>query len=280
MSKKALGKGLKALISDDEVFGGERLAYIDIERIETNPFQPRLHFDEESLNELANSIKEKGVLQPIVVYKKEKGAGYTLVVGERRLRASIKAGLKKIPAIIKKLKDKDLIGLAVLENLQREDLNPMELSEALYKMNKKMEMSQEEIGKILGIDRASVSNYIRLKNLEERTQKALFEEKISMGHAKVLLQLKEKEKENLFLKEIINKGLSVRELEKMISSSKEHKRKKGKKEEDLYFKSLEEELKTYLGSVVKINKKKRGGEIKILFKNMEELDKIIKYFKE
>jgi len=280
VSKKALGKGLKALISDDEVFGGERLAYIDIERIETNPFQPRLHFDEESLNELANSIKEKGVLQPIVVYKKEKGAGYTLVVGERRLRASIKAGLKKIPAIIKKLKDKDLIGLAVLENLQREDLNPMELSEALYKMNKKMEMSQEEIGKILGIDRASVSNYIRLKNLEERTQKALFEEKISMGHAKVLLQLKEKEKENLFLKEIINKGLSVRELEKMISSSKEHKRKKGKKEEDLYFKSLEEELKTYLGSVVKINKKKRGGEIKILFKNMEELDKIIKYFKE
>jgi ParB family chromosome partitioning protein len=229
VSKKALGKGLKALISDEEVFDGERLAYIDIERIETNPFQPRLYFDEESLDELANSIKEKGVIQPVVVYKKDRGEGYTLVVGERRLRASIKAGLKKIPAIIKKLKDKDLIGLAVLENLQREDLNPMELSEALYKMNKKMEMSQEEIGKILGIDRASVSNYIRLKNLDKKTQQALFDEKISMGHAKVLLQLKEKEKEVFFLKEIINKGLSVRELEKAIVSVKEVKRKTGKK---------------------------------------------------
>jgi ParB family chromosome partitioning protein len=280
VSKKALGKGLKALISDEEVFDGERLAYIDIERIETNPFQPRLHFDEESLEELANSIKEKGVIQPVVVYKKDRGEGYTLVVGERRLRASIKAGLKKIPAIIKKLKDKDLIGLAVLENLQREDLNPMELSEALYKMNKKMEMSQEEIGKILGIDRASVSNYIRLKNLDKKTQQALFDEKISMGHAKVLLQLKEKEKEVFFLKEIINKGLSVRELEKAIVSVKEVKRKTGKKEEDFYFKALEEELKTYLGAIVRIKKKKKGGEINIKFKNMEELDKIIKYFKE
>jgi ParB family chromosome partitioning protein len=280
VSKKALGKGLKALISDEEVFDGERLAYIDIERIETNPFQPRLYFDEESLDELANSIKEKGVIQPVVVYKKDRGEGYTLVVGERRLRASIKAGLKKIPAIIKKLKDKDLIGLAVLENLQREDLNPMELSEALYKMNKKMEMSQEEIGKILGIDRASVSNYIRLKNLDKKTQQALFDEKISMGHAKVLLQLKEKEKEVFFLKEIINKGLSVRELEKAIVSVKEVKRKTGKKEEDFYFKALEEELKSYLGAIVRIKKKKKGGEINIKFKNMEELDKIIKYFKE
>ncbi len=280
MSKKALGKGLKALISDEEVFDGERLAFIDIERIETNPFQPRIVFDEESLKELTESIKEKGVLQPIVVYKKEKGDGYTLIVGERRLRASIKAGLKKIPAIIKKIKGKDLLGLAVLENIQREDLNPMELSEALYKMNKELEMNQEEIGKILGIDRASVSNFIRLKNLDKKTQKALLDKKITMGHAKVLLQLKEKEIELTLLKEIIDKDLSVRELEKKISSYKKTGKKSKKKEKDMYFKALEEEIRSHIGAIVKIKKGKKGGEIKILFKNMEELDKIIKILKE
>jgi len=133
----------------------------------------------------------------------------------------------------------------------------MELSEALYKMNKQLEMSQEEIGKILGIDRASVSNYIRLKNLEEKSQQALFDEKISMGHAKVLLQLKDKEKEKKLLQEIIKKGLSVREVEKIVAANVKKNKKQLKKDKDLYFTALEDELKTHLGFNVKIKKGKK-----------------------
>jgi len=280
VSRQALGKGLKALISDDSFFKQERLAYIDIERIKRNPHQPRTNFDEDNLNELADSIKQNGVLQPIIVVKNENDT-FTLVVGERRLRASKIAGLKKIPSVIKKLSKKDLIGLSVLENVQREELNPIEISEALYKMNKNMNIDQNHISKILGINRASVSNYIRLNNLTQKSKNALLDEKITMGHAKVLLQLDTKEEELAFLNKIIKEKLSVRQLEKFIKDKKKTKIKQRKKQNDLYLKSLEEDLKSFIGFPVKIKINKRGGgELKIKYKNKEQFEHLIKFFKE
>ncbi len=276
VKKKALGKGLKALIDDDFLMKKERYALIDIDRIKENPLQPRKKFDEEKIKELASSIKERGVLQPIVVVKSNDD--FLLVVGERRLRASKLAGLKKIPAIIREFEEKDLLINAVLENLQRENLNPVEISDALFEMNKKMNMTQEEIGKLLGIDRATVSNFIRLQNLAKEAKEALIAGKITLGHAKVLLQLENKDKEPSIVKEIISRKLSVRELEKLIKGEK--KRKKGEKEEDLYFKALEDELKTYVGTGVKIKKKRKGGEIVFIFKNDDDLISFINKLKE
>jgi len=276
VKKKALGKGLKALIDDDFLMKKERYALIDIDRIKENPLQPRKKFDEEKIKELASSIKERGVLQPIVVVKSKDD--FLLVVGERRLRASKLAGLKKIPAIIREFEEKDLLINAVLENLQREDLNPIEISNALFEMNKKMNMKQEEIGKLLGIDRATVSNFIRLQNLGKETKEALIAGKITLGHAKVLLQLENKNKESSMVKEIINRNLSVRELEKLIKGEK--KKKRSKKEDDLYFKALEDELKSYVGTGVKIKKKRRGGEIVFKFGTDEALISFVNKFKE
>ncbi len=277
MPKKiALGKGLKALIEDDSLLKKERFALIDIDRIKENPLQPRRIFNEDKLKELALSIKEKGVLQPVVVVKSKED--FILVVGERRLRASKIAGLKKIPAIIREFNEKDLLINAVLENIQREDLNPLEISDALFEMNKKMNMKQEEIGKLLGIDRATVSNLIRLQNLGDFAKKALSEGKISLGHAKVLLQLNDKEKEEVLVREIIKKDLSVRALENELKKGK--KRKEKRKEEDLYFKALEDELKSYTGLSVKIKKKSRGGEIVFKFKTDKELVSFVNKLKE
>ncbi len=274
--KRALGKGLKALIEDDSLLKKERFALIDIDRIKENPLQPRKIFDEDKLKELALSIKEKGVLQPVVVVKSKDD--FILVVGERRLRASKLAGLKKIPAIIREFSEKDLLINAVLENIQREDLNPLEISDALFEMNKKMNMKQEEIGKLLGIDRATVSNFIRLQNLGSFAKKALSEGKISLGHAKVLLQLSDKEKEDALVREIIKKDLSVRALENELKRVKKIKGKR--KEEDLYFKALEDELKSHTGLSVKIKKKSRGGEIVFKFKTDKDLVNFVNKLKE
>ncbi len=274
--KRALGKGLKALIEDDSLLKKERFALIDIDRIKENPLQPRKVFDEDKLKELALSIKEKGVLQPVVVVKSKDD--FILVVGERRLRASKLAGLKKIPAIIREFSEKDLLINAVLENIQREDLNPLEISDALFEMNKKMNIKQEEIGKLLGIDRATVSNFIRLQNLGSFAKKALSEGKISLGHAKVLLQLSDKEKEDALVREIIKRDLSVRSLENELKKVKKIKRKR--KEEDLYFKALEDELKSHTGLSVKIRKKSRGGEIVFKFKTDKDLVNFVNKLKE
>lgn len=274
--KRALGKGLKALIEDDSLLKKERYALIDIDRIKENPLQPRKKFDEQKLQELALSIKERGVLQPVVVVKSKDD--FILVVGERRLRASKIAGLKKIPAIIREFNEKDLLINAVLENIQRENLNPLEISDALFEMNKKMNLKQEEIGKLLGIDRATVSNFVRLQNLGETAKKALAEGRISLGHAKVLLQLDNKEKENFLVEEIIKRELSVRALEKELKKVKVKKKKK--REEDLYFKALEEEIKSHTGLSVKIKKKSKGGEILLKFKTDKDMIGFINKLKE
>lgn len=280
MSKSVLGRGLHSLIGDnDSPTASERMAYIDVDLLETNPHQPRQVFSEEALRELADSIKENGLLQPIVVTHKEGGGeGFTIVVGERRWRATQLLGLKKIPAIIREVSRKKLAGLALLENLQRQDLNPVEISESLHKMNKELNLNQEEIAKVLGMDRTSISNYIRLKNLSPESTKALLDEHITMGHAKVLLQVGNGEKERTLLSETLAKHLSVRDLEKRVQSLGRPARKKQEKE--LYLSSLEEELRSYVGLPVSITPKKRGGSITIRYKNEKEFEQIIQSLKE
>ncbi len=279
MSKKrGLGRGLSALIKDETIFSEERLAFIDVDLITPNPYQPRKNFDEESLEKLSQSIKKDGVIQPIVVVKN--GENFTLVVGERRWRAAKRAGLKKIPAILKNISQNRLIEYALLENIHRENLNPIEKAESLKKMNEELGFTHEQIAEILSIDRTSVTNLLRLLSLPDYIKKALEEGKISVGHGKALLSV-ENEKE---LKEIfsilIKNSLTVRELEKLIKSYKKKRgRKKSSKKTSLYLKSIEEELRSFVGKKVKIKPKKRGGVLEIHYKNDDELMDLIKFFK-
>ncbi len=276
--KRGLGRGLSALIKDETIFSEERLAFIDVDLITPNPYQPRKSFDEESLEKLAQSIKKDGVIQPIVVVKS--GENFTLVVGERRWRAAKKAGLKKIPAILKTIPEKKLIEYALLENIHRENLNPIEKAESLKKMNEELGFTHEQIAEILSIDRSSVTNLLRLLSLPDYIKKALEESKISIGHGKALLSVEDE----IALKEIfsvlIKNSLTVRELEKLIKSYKKKRgRKKSTQKTSLYLKSLEEEIRSFVGKKVKIKPKKRGGVLEIHYKNDDELMDLIKFFK-
>ncbi len=275
MSKKrGLGKGLSALIKDETIYSDERLAYIDVELLTPNPFQPRKDFDEESLEELSNSIKKQGIIQPIVVSKR--GTEFQIIVGERRWRAAKKAGLKKIPAIVKKVTEKELLEFALLENIHREDLNPIEKAESLYHMNTQLGLTHEDIANILSIDRSTVTNLIRLLKLPDFAKEALRKGEIKESHAEVLLSIKDE----TLLKELIElikrRKLSVRELERIAKSGKRGKRKIKK---DLYLKSLEEELSSVVGTKVKFKPKKRGGVLEIHYKTNDQLESLIKLLK-
>ncbi len=279
MSKKrGLGRGLSALIKDETIFSEERLAFIDVDLITPNPYQPRKNFDEESLEKLSQSIKKDGVIQPIVVVKN--GENFTLVVGERRWRAAKRAGLKKIPAILKNISQNRLIEYALLENIHRENLNPIEKAESLKKMNEELGFTHEQIAEILSIDRTSVTNLLRLLSLPDYIKKALEEGKISVGHGKALLSVEDEKELKEIFSILIKNSLTVRELEKLIKAYKKKRgTKKSSKKTSLYLKSIEEELRSFVGKKVKIKPKKRGGVLEIHYKNDDELMDLIKFFK-
>jgi ParB family chromosome partitioning protein len=277
MSKKqALGKGLNALIpTGGEEGGGPRGSFLcPVEQIRPNPDQPRKHFDEQSLESLAVTIKEKGVLQPLLV--RRVGNRYELIAGERRLRAAKKAGLEEVPVLIREAEESDRLELSVLENIQREDLNPIEEARAYKQMLDRLELTQEELARRVGKDRSSVANTVRLLQLPREIQEDIAVGRLSSGHARAILAL-DREVMQLKLWALIkDKGLSVREAEKRVHEMKEGKAGKEKPPAPLDpdMQTLQDELCQHFGTRVKIQTGKEGGKIQIRYSSAEELNRL------
>ncbi len=273
---KALGKGINALFSEIEKIEGETVEEIPLKEIRPNPYQPRKYFSEEGIADLKQSILEHGVLQPIIVRKSIKG--YEIVVGERRYRAAKAAGLKKIPAVVRSLTDEKMMELAVLENLQREDLTPIEEASAYQMLLDRLEITQEQLAKRLGKSRPHIANMVRLLSLPQEIQELIHEGKISMGHGRALLGIKDKKKIPSVVDKVIKEGLNVRQLEELIQQlnrnvSRETKKRKEKK--DVFLMEQENVLRERFGTTVKIKKGKRKGKIEIEFFSYDDLNRIL-----
>ena len=279
MAKRpALGKGLGALIPDIEKEDRKNFFSCGIEEIIPSKYQPRKGFDEGKLTELANSIKEKGIIEPLIVRKTD--GGYELIVGERRWRAAQRAGLKEVPVIVRDVTTAEATELALIENLQREDLNPLEEAEAYKRLMEEFHYTQEELAKRIGKDRATVANAVRLLKLPQEIKAHLADESISSGHARTLLGLNSPEEQKIACAKVIKNSLSVRETERLVKrlnvqGSKRDMDVKPASEEELHLGFLEETLKKFLGTQVRIPKKGRKGKIEIEFYSEEDLERII-----
>lgn len=270
-NKRGLGRGLQALIPEIDEESPKGVENIKISDIEPNQFQPRKHFDDESLKELSDSIKEHGIIQPIIVRKND--FGYQIVAGERRWRAAKLAGLKEVPAIVKDFDDQKVMEIALIENLQREDLNPIDEAKAYKSLMEQFNLTQEEISKRVGKSRSSIANSIRLLNLDDEVQNMLMEGKITTGHAKVILALQDAEKQNMIAKKIVDKNLNVRETENLIKEVTSSKKKK-RKESDAYIKEIEDNFCRFFGTKVKIIHGKNRGKILIEYYGEEDLSRL------
>jgi ParB family chromosome partitioning protein len=272
--KTVLGRGLDALIPEK----GEEVLHLEISRIfPGSGNQPRKTFREQSLNELAASIKEKGVLQPIIVSRAGDGS-FKLIAGERRWRAAQIAGLKKIPALVKNVASKDSLEIALIENIQREDLNPVETAEAFDKLIKDFNLTQEELSERVGKERATVTNYLRLLRLPEDIKTLIADGSITMGHARAILSIDKKAHQLDAARKIIKKGLSVRETESLAKNLSliADKKSKAKQHKDPQIASLEDKLIKSLGTKVRLHHKgKKGGKIEIEYYSLDELDRLL-----
>lgn len=270
MKRKVLGKGLEALIPNVEE--EERtLIEIDIDQIVPNRYQPRKNFDDARLEELATSIREQGVLQPIIVCKRD--SIYELIVGERRLRAAKKAGLTTIPAVLKEASAEEMLALALVENLQRDDLNPIEEAEAFRRLVEDFDLTQEDVAQRVGKDRSSITNYLRLLKLPEEIQQGLVDEKISMGHARAILGLKSREEQLELYRKIIARGLSVRQTENLVRETRTLQPPVSVPK-SVYIRNIEEKLKQHFQTKVSVMSKKGKGEIIIEYYSEDDLDRI------
>ena len=277
MSKRlGLGRGLNALIPGPEAEGqpAESLLFCPVSRITSNPVQPRKKFDEAALAALAETIKEKGVLQPLVV--RQSGSDYELIAGERRLRAARLAGLTEVPVIVRNASDQDCLMLALIENLQRTDLNPVEEARAYKDLQDRFGMTQEDMALRVGRDRSSVANSIRLLQLPREIQEDLVSGDLTAGHARPLLTLGNAVSQLRVRALIKGKNLSVRETEKLVLELKEGKEEKsaqpGPLDPDIQ--KIQDELRNYFGALVKIKTRKKGGRILIEYASVEEFDRI------
>ncbi|MDI6601578.1 MAG: ParB/RepB/Spo0J family partition protein [Thermoanaerobacteraceae bacterium] len=270
--KKGLGKGLQALIPETDSTSANE---ISLDEIITNESQPRKDFDEEALNSLTDSIKQYGVLQPILVTPID--GGYKIIAGERRYRAAKAAGLDKIPAVVRTITEEESMELALIENLQREDLNPIEEAIAYKTLMEEYSLTQEEIAKIIGKSRPAIANSLRLLNLDPRVRGLVENGKLSAGHAKALLGLESLGKQYELALKVISEDMSVRETEKMVSRLTENTKVKKIKDvkKDPFIKDIENRLERALGTKVLINKSKKGGKIYIEYYSDEELERII-----
>lgn len=271
---KGLGKGLNAFFND--VSKEETVQEIKIKDLRPNPYQPRKTFQQESIDELKDSIIEHGILQPLVVRKSIKG--YEIVVGERRFRAAKEAKLETVPAVVRELSEQKMMELAVLENLQREDLNPIEEGLAYQTLMEKLKLTQEEVAKRLGKSRPHIANHIRLLSLPAKIQELISAGKISMGHGRALLGLRQKAKVPVLVEKVVNEGLNVRQLEKLIQQLNENvsrETKKPEKKKDVFIKEREHFLRERFGTTVNIKQNKNKGKIEIEFFSPEDLERIL-----
>lgn len=274
--RKALGKGLSALIPESlEKEDIERIQEIDIDLISPNPNQPRKIFEQDKLNELMESIKKYGVIQPIIV--KKDGEFYTIIAGERRWRACKNADIKTIPSIVRDIENKNASEIALIENIQREDLNPIDEANAYDFIMERYGITQEQVSNIVGKSRVYITNIMRLNNLDEYVKDKIIKNLISAGHGRALLSL-EKEKQKSITDIIIKDNLSVRDVEKLVRSLKKPRRKI-KPEKDKYIAYLEEMLTDKFSSKVNIRSNKNKGRIEIEYTGNDDLNRILELLK-
>ena len=290
--KGGLGKGLDSLITDKVNKPGaakdtsltpteNQAVMVPINKVEPNKEQPRKHFNEDALLELSESIKQMGIIQPIVV--QDRNSYYEIIAGERRWRAAKKAGLKKIPVIIKNYTEQEIVEISLIENIQREDLNPVEEAMAYKRLIDEFHLKQDEIAERVGKSRTAVTNAMRLLKLSEKVQQMLIDEMITAGHARAILSIADKEKQESIAMKVFDEKLSVRETEalvkRMLEPPKTAKKSKFSSAEDAIYESLEEKMKSIMGTRVQIHRKKNDkGKIEIEYYSKDELERIIDLF--
>lgn len=290
VKKTGLGKGLDSMIppkvvketmkemKSSESETGERI--LKINEVEPNKKQPRKFFNEEALKELSDSIKQHGIVQPLVVAKQKDY--YEIIAGERRWRAAKMAGLKEVPVVVKDYSPQEVMEIALIENIQREDLNPVEEAKAYQNLIKEYNLKQEEVADRVSKSRSAITNSLRLLKLEDQILDMLIEEEISSGHARTLLSLDDSGQQLMVAEKIVKDQLSVRDTEKLVKSINQPVKKVPKKElkNDFVYRDMEEKLKQKIGTKVKINRKSENkGKIEIEYYSQDELEKIVAYFK-
>ena len=277
MNRKALGRGLGALLSSDRTIDlGSEPSEVDLESIVPGPMQPRTHFDETSLQNLADSIKSHGVVQPLLVRRRD--GGFELIAGERRWRAAKLAGLTRVPVVVKEVPDESLLEIALIENIQREDLNPIEEAQAYRKLIDTVGLTQEALASRVGRDRSYITNYLRLLRLPEDLQQLVKEGRLSTGHARTILALSHPDQQRRLARQIIDGGLSVRATEQLVHRKLQESPAKGQpapRAVDPNIRAAETKLRRALGTQVKILMSEQGrGKVEISFFNNEDLDRI------
>jgi ParB family chromosome partitioning protein len=275
MSTQRLGRGLRALIPEVEPESGDTeggVQQIPLELIEPNPFQPRQIFDEEKLAELAESISELGLLEPVLV--RRQGKGYQLIAGERRVRAARMAGLTEVPALIREFGDLEVMQVALIENLQREDLNPIEEAEGYRRLMEEFGFTQSQAAQAVGKKRSSIANALRLLSLDEEERKLVADGLLSVGHAKVLLGVSNKKKRAELAKKVVAQDLSVRQLEELVKKPEGATRRRTKmKSPELV--ELEDDLQRRFGTKVTVTYRKGAGKIAIEYYSDDELERLL-----
>jgi ParB family chromosome partitioning protein len=285
--KKGLGKGLDIMIPERIIETEEpktenvsRETLVHISDIEPNKSQPRKKFDEDALQELAESIKQYGVIEPLIVQKRDKY--YEIIAGERRWRAARIAGLKEVPVIIKDYTPQEIVEIALIENIQREDLNPIEEAMAFHRLIQEFHLKQDELAERVSKSRAAVTNSMRLLKLDERVQQMLIDDMLSGGHARAILPIEDNEKQYNTACKIFDEKLSVRETEKLVKqllSDKPQKQLAATRENDFIYRDLEEKIRKIVGTKVSIQQKQKNkGKIEIEYYSEDELERIIELF--
>lgn len=280
---RGLGRGLSALIPEDEekseviikevVVKEPAEIKVRISQVEPNKEQPRKMFDEDSLIELSESIKQYGILQPLLVQKKDDY--YEIIAGERRWRAAKLAGIKEIPIVVKEYSEREAMEIALIENIQREDLNPIEEAQAYQRLIKDYNLKQDEVAEKVSKSRASITNSLRLLKLDKRVQEMVMEGKLSNGHARTIINIEDKEKQFMIAQKIFDENLSVREVEKLMRELEKPEKVLKKPENDFIYRDFEEKISKLLETNVKIkNKENNKGKIEINYYSQEELERI------
>jgi ParB family transcriptional regulator, chromosome partitioning protein len=277
--RPALGRGLSALIPDTPAPAlTDRALEVDSDLLRPNKFQPRTHMDDERIEELTRSIRANGIIQPIIVRRVD--SGYEIIAGERRWRAAQRAGLLKVPVVVRDVPEDRLLAVALIENIQREDLNPIEEAHAYRRLVDEFHLTQEQIADAVGRDRSSVANFLRLLRLPQEVRSNLASGALSMGHARALLALSDEVSQLQLARDIVAGNLSVRETEALIRKAQAPPAEKPEPKKDVHTRAAEDKLRLALGTRVRIVRRGKGGKVEVDFANEDELQRIYEYLTE
>lgn len=280
--KLALGRGLDALIPeyDPAADSGREYFLCDVDLIQPNRYQPRQHFNDEDLKDLSNSIKTQGIIQPLLVRQMEQG--YELVTGERRLRAAAKAGLTQVPVVIRNVSDNEMLEMSIVENIQRENLNPLEEAEAYHRLIEEFELTQDQAAERVGKSRSAVANFLRLRNLPQQIKESIAAGSLSMGHARAIVGVDKKALQVDIWRKVVSKGLSVRETENLVKKAKignRPPRRAVARADANYLSDIADDLTRHYGTKVIIKRQGKIGKVEIEFYGDDDLDRLLRLLK-